>query len=335
MFPRINSTLSAYLKNSRYRTGASVALAIAAAAGVGTASATAGAGPWASSLNSLAIPGHGTSHAPAGQAGTNTFHAVVAPAPGSQALGKHPAAPRSGQQPPRAGQPRGANIQLAAQQKPAAPPPHAQPPHQVPSGILAALPPLPAHHAAPARQPGPAKAPAVKAPAVKAPAPVHFAAPARPAAPAQPYTIYDAVRPDAIPSGQQQVAVYGNGNYQASWSAVHGRSRVLWIDTNGSNPGCDVLDVEPGDATPSGAAVWVRQRLTRWPNHLAVVYTMRSEWNQVKAAIASLPGPMQSRVRYWIADPTGVPHIVPGSNATQWYWGSNFDKTMALPGFDG
>lgn len=332
MIPRINSTLSAYLKNSRYRTGASVALAIAAAAGVGTASATAGAGPWASSLNSLAMTGH-ASDAPAGQAGTNIFHAVVTPAPGRQPV-QRPAAPRNGQQPPGAGQPKAVHVQLAAQQKPAV-----QHPQQSPSGILAALPPLPAHHPARAGHPAPAKGPAGKAhlgkaPAGKVPAALHFAAPPKPPAP-QPYTIYDAVSPGAIPAGQAQVAVYGNGHYQASWSDVHGRQRVLWIDTNGSNPGCDVLDVEPGDATPSGAAVWVRQRLTRWPNHLAVVYTMRSEWQQVKAAIGTLPGPMKSRVRYWIADPTGIQHIVPGSSATQWYWGANFDKTTALPGFDG
>ena len=41
----------------------------------------------------------------------------------------------------------------------------------------------------------------------------------------------------------------------------------------------------------------------------------------------------QSHVRYWIADPTGVPHVVPGSSATQWYWGSSYDITTANPNF--
>ena len=41
---------------------------------------------------------------------------------------------------------------------------------------------------------------------------------------------------------------------------------------------------------------------------------------------------MQHQVRWWIADPTGVPHIVPGASATQWYWGHNYDITTARPG---
>jgi hypothetical protein len=42
---------------------------------------------------------------------------------------------------------------------------------------------------------------------------------------------------------------------------------------------------------------------------------------------------MHSHVKYWIADPTGSPHILPGSSATQWYWGANYDITQAAPGF--
>jgi hypothetical protein len=60
---------------------------------------------------------------------------------------------------------------------------------------------------------------------------------------------------------------------------------------------------------------------------------MRSEWSAVKSAVAALPASMQSHVRWWIADPTGVPHVVPGSSATQWYWGSNYDITTATPSF--
>jgi hypothetical protein len=108
---------------------------------------------------------------------------------------------------------------------------------------------------------------------------------------------------------------------------------VLWIDTNGSDPAADVLDVEPGDATPYGAAHWVQHRLSAQPDAVAIVYTMRSEWQQVKDNMAHLPGWMQSKVRYWIADPTGVPHVVPGSSATQWYWGNSYDMTTANPDF--
>ena len=63
---------------------------------------------------------------------------------------------------------------------------------------------------------------------------------------------------------------------------------------------------------------------------------MRSEWPNVHAAVGSLPSPMtpmRSYSRYWIADPTGVPHIVPGSSATQRYWGSKYDISTANPDF--
>jgi hypothetical protein len=67
---------------------------------------------------------------------------------------------------------------------------------------------------------------------------------------------------------------------------------------------------------------------------VAIVYTMLSDWQAVKGYVGGLPSPMQAKVRYWIADPTGVAHVVAGSNATQWYWGQNYDITTANPGFE-
>ena len=138
--------------------------------------------------------------------------------------------------------------------------------------------------------------------------------------------------PSALPGGQR-VAVYANGAYEASRSAVAGHGWVLWIDVNGSNTRANVLDVEPGDATPAGAAKWVKQRLSSYPNQLAIVYTMLSEWQAVKNNVGHLPSWMQHKVRYWIADPTGVNHVVSGSSATQWYWGKTYDITTANPDF--
>ena len=175
----------------------------------------------------------------------------------------------------------------------------------------------------------PKAAPVKAAPVREAPAkvaPVYVAPP-------RPYQIYDSVTPTAIPAGHQ-VAVYANGAYQASWSSVAGRSKVLWIDTNGDNPGANVLDVEPGDATPAGAVQWVKARLNAHQNQVAIVYTYRSAWQAVKANVGTLPSWMQAKVRYWIADPTGSNHVVPGSSATQWYWGQNYDITTANPNFE-
>ena len=104
---------------------------------------------------------------------------------------------------------------------------------------------------------------------------------------------------------------------------------MLWIDTNGSDPKADVLDVEPGDATPSQAATWAYQKLKAEPGSLACIYTMLSEWSATQAAISTLPSWMHAHIRWWIADPTGSPHIVPGADATQWYWGNSYDISSA------
>jgi hypothetical protein len=161
----------------------------------------------------------------------------------------------------------------------------------------------------------------------RAAAPQH-AAPARPA---RPWLIYDSVTPAAIPAGHE-VATYATGGYAVSPAQVAGR-HVLWIDTQGNDPHANALDVEPGDATPTVAAAWAQHKLAAEPRSLPIIYTMRSEWPAVQAAVNTLPGWMHSHIRWWIADPTGYPHIVPGSNATQWYWGQNYDISTANPGF--
>ncbi len=148
----------------------------------------------------------------------------------------------------------------------------------------------------------------------------------------RPYLIYDSVTPSAIAS-HKNVAAYSNGNYAASPAQVAGHKSVMWIDVTGYNHNASVLDVEPGDATPALAASWAWHRLKDRPTALARIYTMQSEWPAVRAAVAHLPAKMRSHVRYWIADPTGTPHIVPGSDATQWYWGSSYDISSATPRF--
>jgi hypothetical protein len=172
-----------------------------------------------------------------------------------------------------------------------------------------------------------------------APAP-HLAAAAQhpaqtpvPATSARPYSVYDSVTPSDIAASQYSIATYADGHYAAAASQVAGRGSVLWIDVTGSNPSAAVLDVEPGDASPAAAASWAWHRLHSDPSAVARIYTMRSEWPSVQAAISKLPFQMQSHVHYWIADPTGVNHLVPGSDATQWYWGSHYDITTANPGF--
>ncbi len=150
----------------------------------------------------------------------------------------------------------------------------------------------------------------------------------RQAAPQKPYQFYDSVEPQDIPAGQN-VATYATGPFSVSQAEVAGRGKVFWIDTNGTDPNADALDTEPGDATPAMAASWAYRRLKAHPNSLACIYTALAEWPSVQAETSALPAWMQSRIRWWIANPTGVEHLVPGSDATQWYWGSTYDISTA------
>jgi hypothetical protein len=169
------------------------------------------------------------------------------------------------------------------------------------------------------------------APAVK-PATAVTTAKKETAAKQQDYTFYDSTTPSEIPANEQ-IATYADGDYAVPRSQVSDPSQVIWIDIDGNDANADALDVEPGDATPSQVAGWVQRRLSTHPGAVAIVYTMRSEWAAAKASVATLPAAMQAQVRWWIADPTGYPHIVPGAQATQWYWGENYDISTAEPGF--
>jgi hypothetical protein len=153
-----------------------------------------------------------------------------------------------------------------------------------------------------------------------------------PAKPAAPYVFYDSVLPTAIPANGM-VATYATGPYAASPSQVAGRGTVMWIDVYGTDYEASALDVEPTDATPTDAANWAFHRLSAHPNAVARLYTSISEWPTVQAAVATLPAWMRAHIRWWIADPTGSPHIVPGSDATQWSWGQSYDMSSATPRF--
>lgn len=151
------------------------------------------------------------------------------------------------------------------------------------------------------------------------------------AAPEQPIEIYDSAAPAAIPAGVM-VATYATGKFAVSGAAMAGRP-TLWIDAWGTDPAASALDVEPGDATPSMVPAWVTQHLALDPSANARIYTMLDEWPAVQQAVSTLPASVRARIRWWIADPTGVPHMVPGASATQWYWGPSYDISTADPGF--
>ena len=313
-----NSTASLARKHSRV----SLLAAGAAAAGMlGVAGASIGSAPMAHAMGNVTTTADTVSQAGPSHSNTSALDEVL----GVQTHAAQPA-----KQQPAASH---TSPRLTAVPTPA----KAAPAKAAPAKAAAAK-------AAPAKAAAVKAAPAKAAPAAKPAAPAHAtlaaAAPrpaaqhkaARPTGPTQPYTIYDSVTPGTLP-GNQAAAVYADGAYAASTSQVSGHHSVLWIDANGSDPNANVLDVEPGDATPAGAATWVQAHLSAQPHSVAIIYTMRSDWSAVQGAVGGLPSWEQSHVRYWIADPTGVAHVVPGSSATQWYWGSSYDISTANPNF--
>jgi hypothetical protein len=155
--------------------------------------------------------------------------------------------------------------------------------------------------------------------------------PSQPSAPEQPIEIYDSASPAAIPPGVM-CATYATGHFAVPAAEMAGRP-TIWIDAWGTDPAASVLDVEPGDATPSMVPQWVTEHLALDRTANARIYTMLDEWTAVQQAVSALPAWMQARIRWWIADPTGVPHMVPGASATQWYWGPSYDISTADPGF--
>ena len=72
------------------------------------------------------------------------------------------------------------------------------------------------------------------------------------------------------------------------------------------------------------AAAWAQHRLSANPHALARIYHALGVGRGEVLAVSSMKKSMRDRIRWWIADPTGVKHIVPGSSATQWYWGPNY-----------
>ena len=307
-----NSTASLARKHSRV----SLLAAGAAAAGMlGVAGASIGSAPMAHAMGNVVTTANTSSQGSSSHSNTSALDEVL----GVQAHTTQPA-----KQQPAASH---TSPRLTAVPTPAKAAPAKAAPAKAAPAKAAAAKAAPAKAAVAAKPAAPAKAKLAAA----APRPAQHKA-AQPTGPTQPYTMYDSVTPGSLPANQP-AAVYADGAYAASSSQVSGHHSVLWIDANGSDPNANVLDVEPGDATPAGAATWVQAHLGKQPHSVAIIYTMRSDWSAVQDAVGGLPSWEQSHVRYWIADPTGVPHVVPGSSATQWYWGSSYDISTANPNF--
>jgi hypothetical protein len=144
------------------------------------------------------------------------------------------------------------------------------------------------------------------------------------------YGIYDSSTAEAIPKGKVQ-AVYSNGLYAAPVTDEKDHPRTLWIDVTGGNPKADVLDIESEDAGWWQAGPWAEAAYKDHPNRPVIEYTAYGTWAADKASVAEYAPNVD--VKWWVASPSGIPHLVPGSSATQWYWGTWYNVSETTQGF--
>lgn len=155
-------------------------------------------------------------------------------------------------------------------------------------------------------------------------------------------TMYDSVTASAIPRTAEMVAGYLPPSRYA-WSpgdwALFPRAAKVRIAIFASVNDGHVLDVEPGDATPSQAPDWVQMRRRAGLAH-PTVYCNLSTWDQVRSEF------QRQGVRephYWIARYDGVAAMIPGAVAKQYanppvHGRGHFDLSVVAdfwPGVDG
>lgn len=146
--------------------------------------------------------------------------------------------------------------------------------------------------------------------------------------------MYDSVDANQIPADAQMVAGYVDGRFRwsdAAWArfphAVKVRIAVLHTTNDGH-----VLDVEPGNASPTDAVQWVQMR--RKAGADPTVYCNASTWPSVRQAFqrASVAEP-----HYWIAAWNGQQTIPPGAVAHQYKTTNAYDVSIVAdywPGVD-
>lgn len=146
--------------------------------------------------------------------------------------------------------------------------------------------------------------------------------------------MYDSVRVDGIPADAKVVAGYVDGLY-ANVGTLQRRfpnAVVVRIAVFAHTNDGHVLDVEQGDATPSEAVGWVKNR--RLAGADPSVYCNSGVWPAVRKAFkdAGIPEP-----HYWIAQWDRIQQIPSGAVAKQFTNGPDYDTSIVAdywPGVD-
>ena len=133
----------------------------------------------------------------------------------------------------------------------------------------------------------------------------------RAAARTLPTLMYDSIQVSAIPTDARAVAGYTGGNWPTYPVLVKNfpKAKVVSIAV-ASRYNAEILDVEPGDATPPLAVPWMERQLAgprlngRRPGVYCSVSTAQDVVNRLTRA-----GIPRTKYRLWTAHYTGVPHI--------------------------
>jgi hypothetical protein len=129
-------------------------------------------------------------------------------------------------------------------------------------------------------------------------------------------TMYDGVDASRLPTDAQLVAGYVDGAFAwsaADWARFPHSVKVRIACFATTNDG-EVLDVEPGNATPAESVDWVLMR--RKAGADPTVYMNTSTWPTVRAAFQARG---VAEPHYWVAQYDGVASIPAGAFGKQYF----------------
>ncbi len=149
-------------------------------------------------------------------------------------------------------------------------------------------------------------------------------------------TMYDGVDASRLPTSAQLVAGYVDGLYKwssADWARFPRSVKVRVAVFSQTNDG-QVLDVEPGNATPAQSVDWVLMR--RRAGVDPTVYMNTSTWPAVRDAFRAR---RVAEPHYWVAQYDGIATIPSGAIGKQYYNNNDLGYDLSVvadhwPGVD-
>jgi hypothetical protein len=138
-----------------------------------------------------------------------------------------------------------------------------------------------------------------------------------------PFHIFDSAQPNEIPANAHAVAGYDDGPYAYTgydWGRFRHATKIT-IDILGGNRYADVEDVEDHGVPMRDIRGWAIARLHM--HRVPVIYCSLGVIGEVRYAMRGV------HFRWWSAQPNGIPHVVPGSVATQYSWQPGWDESLS------